>query len=66
MADKYIPQITLKKEQSDYKSVKISSSISAAEYCRQFFSFDLTIYESFFILLLNAANHTIGYAKISQ
>lgn len=66
MADSYIPKLSLIKEQSDYKSVKINSPISGAEYCRQFFASDLLIYESFFILLLNAANHTIGYAKISQ
>jgi DNA repair protein RadC len=51
---------------SGFNKVKINSSKIAAEYCRQFFHDDLTIYESFFILLINRANNTIGYVKISQ
>ena len=51
---------------SGFNKVKVNSSKIASEYCRQFFHDDLTIYESFFILLLNRANNTIGYVKISQ
>lgn len=51
---------------SGFNKRKVSSSKIAAEYCRQFFHDDLTIYESFFILLVNRANNTIGYVKISQ
>ena len=59
-------EISLKRKKSDYKKVKISKSEDANEYARQFYHDDLTIYESFFIILLNQSNNTIGYAKISQ
>ena len=61
-----IKQYTLKTEKTDFEKVQISSSKNAADYIRQFYSDDIEIYESFFILLLNRANKTIGYAKISQ
>jgi DNA repair protein RadC len=56
----------LKKLQTDFPSEKIGSSKQAEQFIRQFYSDDIEIYESFFILLLNRANKTIGYAKISQ
>jgi len=59
-------EISLKRKKSDYKKVKISRSEDANKYSRQFYHDDLTIYESFFIILLNQSNNTIGYAKISQ
>lgn len=61
-----LKQYTLKAEKTDFEKVLITSSKSAAEYIRQFYLDDIEIYESFFILLLNRANKTIGYAKISQ
>lgn len=63
---KTIDNITLRREKSDFLKTKITSSSSAADYIRQFYHDDITIYESMFILLLNNANQTIGYAKISQ
>lgn len=63
---KTIDNITLRREKSDFLKTKITSSSSAADYIRQFYYDDITIYESMFILLLNNANQTIGYAKISQ
>lgn len=61
-----IEKISLVKEPTDFKRVKIGSSSDASEYIRQFYDSDIEIYESFFILLLNRQNQTIGYAKISQ
>ncbi len=61
-----IVQYDLKKLPADFPKAKISSSADAADYIRQFYSDDIEVYESFFILLLNRANNTIGYAKISQ
>ena len=61
-----IEKVTLRKEPTDYLRVKITSSDDAADYIRQFYGEDLEIYESFFLLLLNRQNQTIGYAKISQ
>ena len=61
-----LDEITLKRTKTDFKRAQIKSSRDAEEYIRQFFHDDISIYESFFILLLNQANNTIGYAKISQ
>jgi DNA repair protein RadC len=51
---------------SDFERVKIQTSADAAKYISNFYSDDIHIYESVFILLLNRQNDTIGYAKISQ
>lgn len=56
----------LKKIQTEFPSEKITSPDEAADFIRQFYFDDIEIFESFFILLLNQANKTIGYAKISQ
>lgn len=56
----------LKKIQSEFPKKQIRISADAAEFIRQFYSDDIDIFESSFILLLNRANYTIGYAKISQ
>jgi DNA repair protein RadC len=63
---KTIPHISLKKTQTSFEEAQIISSKQAADYIKQFYFDDIEIYESFFILLLNNANKTIGYAKISQ
>lgn len=44
----------------------ITSSGITETIVRKFFHEDITIYESFFILLLDRQNKTIGWAKISQ
>ena len=56
----------LKKIQTDFPRILISSSLDCYNFIKNFYQDDIEIYESFFILLLNKANHTIGYAKISQ
>lgn len=56
----------LKKLQSDFPSKQLLSSKDSYEFIKQFYNDDIEIFESSFILLLNAANKTIGYAKISQ
>lgn len=61
-----VPLVTLKHIQSDFPKAKINDSADAAEFIRQFYCDDISIFESFFILMLNRANNTIGYAKISQ
>lgn len=61
-----LEKITLRKDPTDFQRVKITSAKDAADYIRQFYSDDIEIYESFFLLLLNRQNKTIGYAKISQ
>ena len=61
-----IPQFNLKKIQTDFPKAKVTSSRDGAEFIRQFYGDDIEIFESFFILMLNNSNNTIGYAKISQ
>lgn len=56
----------LKKIQTEFPSVKITSGKDGADFIRKFYGDDLEVFESFFILLLNRQNKTIGYAKISQ
>lgn len=56
----------LTKRQTEFPKVKILDSKTSADVIRQFYNDDIGIYESFFLLLLNRANQTIGYAKISQ
>ena len=58
--------LTVKESESEFKKVKITSSKDAYQVIKQFYHEDVEIYESFFILLLNRANETIGFAKISQ
>ena len=56
----------LKKIQTNFPKVKITESEQAAKFIKQFYGDDIEIFESFFILLLDRNNQTIGYAKISQ
>jgi DNA repair protein RadC len=63
---KKIKRFELKTSQTDLEQVKISNSENAADFIRQFYSDDIEIYESFFILLMNRGNKVTGYAKISQ
>jgi len=60
------PLYELRKIQTDFPKEKITSSEDAKNFISQFYGYDIEIYESFFILLLNQSNTTIGYAKISQ
>jgi DNA repair protein RadC len=59
-------RISLVREKADFPRAKISSSKDGAEYARQFFHDDISIYESFFMIMLNNSQNTIGYVKISQ
>jgi len=63
---KTIKLFELKKIQTQLPAVKITTPEEAAAFIRQFYFDDIEIFESFFILLLNQANKTIGYSKISQ
>ena len=63
---KTIKKYEIKSNVTDIPKVKITNSETAYDYIRQFYSDDLEIYESSFILLLNRASDVIGYAKISQ
>ena len=56
----------LRKNQTEFQPVKILSSDAAYNLIKNFYSDDIEILESCFILLLNNASKAIGYAKISQ
>jgi DNA repair protein RadC len=59
-------EYTLKANKTEFEKVKITSSYDSVKYLRQFFFDDISIYESFFLMLLNRSNTVIGYVKISQ
>ncbi|WP_395076305.1 JAB domain-containing protein [Flavobacterium sp.] len=63
---KTIPLYELKKIQSTFPCEKITNVDESAKFIKRFFKDDIEIFESVFILLLNNASKTIGYAKISQ
>lgn len=61
-----INRLELKRIASDFPKEKIKSSQASYNFIKQFYGDDISIFESCFILLLDAGNNTIGYAKISQ
>lgn len=61
-----IKRFEIKSNPTDFPKYKILSSKESVKLIRKFYSDDIEIYESFFVLLLNRANTAIGYAKISQ
>jgi DNA repair protein RadC len=63
---KTLPQIVLTKKPSKFEKIKISSSQNSADYIRQFYTGDIELFESFFLVLLNNNLETTGYVKISQ
>ena len=61
-----IPELELRRKESNIKKVKITQSRDAAQYIRQLYHEDIDIYESSFAVFLNRAMNTIGWVKISQ
>ena len=61
-----ISEYSLKYTKTDIQKTQIKSSQNSVDVIRKFYFDDINIYESFFILLLNRANNTTGFAKISQ
>ena len=61
-----ISEYSLKYTKTDIQKTKIITSENACSVIKKFYFDDINIYESFFILLLNRANNTTGFAKISQ
>ena len=59
-------EYSLKYTKSEIQKTKITTSESASNVIKKFYFDDINIYESFFILLLDRANNTTGFAKISQ
>lgn len=59
-------EFSLQAKKCDFPIQKIRSSIDAASFAKQIYGNDILIYESAYIILINSAGNTIGYAKISQ
>jgi len=59
--------VLVREADSETVKCKITDSSDVAEYMKEhYYNDDLSIYESFFIILLNNHNNTIGVHKISQ
>jgi DNA repair protein RadC len=63
---KTIQTYSIKKEKTDFPAKKITTSKESELFMRQFWSHDIDVFESFFLLLMNRSNITTGYVKISQ
>jgi DNA repair protein RadC len=66
MKKQALKEISLKFTKTEFERKKITTSKDAADIIKKFYSCDINIYESFFILLLNRSSTTIGFSKISQ
>lgn len=64
--EQFQSKFSLKVTPTNYPVVKITSCKQVSEVLRQYYSDDIEIYESFFLLLINNSSETIGYVKISQ
>lgn len=62
------PEICIKyKQDADVMKIKVTTSKDAEKFLRLIFDADTIEYnESFFMVLLNRVNNTIGYVKISS
>ena len=61
-----LEEIGLTRKPTNFERTKITSSKATYDVIKQFYHQDITLYESFFLLLLNNSNETIGFVKISQ
>ena len=61
-----LEEIGLTRKPTNFERTKITSSKDSYDVIKQFYHQDITLYESFFLLLLNNSNETIGFVKISQ
>lgn len=60
-------ELQIKKiKSSELDSKPVNSSNDAYEFARNFYSDDIEIYESIFMIVMNQANNPIGWSKISQ
>ena len=64
--DKTINLYSLIKNKSSFPATRLCSSLDTTNLARQFYSSDIDIYESFYIITLNRNNVTTGVVKIGQ
>jgi DNA repair protein RadC len=61
-----IDTYSLKKKPSEMKRMIITSASDCYEYVKKFYSDDIDVYESVFLILLDRKGETIGWVKLSQ
>lgn len=62
-----LPELTFKYKRGDFEKATLKSSYEAADFFRKLYDADLIEYrEEMILLLLNRANTTIGFIKISS
>lgn len=62
-----LPEVTLKYKSGEFKKSKIHTSRDCYEIVKEMFNSDTLEYiEEFIVLLLNRANNTIGWVKLSS
>lgn len=61
-----VPEFSLKRIPSDIPKVQLLNSKDVVVYAKKFYHDDIEIWESFFIILMNIKNNTIGWVKIGQ
>ncbi len=59
-------ELEIKERNEQFHKAKVTTSTDVYNYVRKFYFDDIEIYESFFILMLNNQQNTIGWAKIGQ
>lgn len=61
-----LKRFTIKKNATRFESFKITNSADCNKAGKPFFGSDIGVFESFMVLMIDRANNTVGYAKISQ
>lgn len=56
---------TLVAEESEFHMTKLSNSLDVADFARKIWNDGLNVHESFYIILVNRRNNTIGYKQLS-
>lgn len=51
---------------NNFPCIKIEKISQSVDFIKTYYGFDLNIFESFFILMLNDKNETIGCVKLTQ
>ena len=60
------PELKVELKRDQIKKAKIANSQNSADFFREIWDDSIAIYESFFVIYLNASNTTIGWYKVSQ
>jgi DNA repair protein RadC len=60
------PELKVQLKREQIKKAKITNSNDGADFFREIWDDSIGIYESFFVIYLNAANTTIGWYRVSQ